>query len=198
MDVTNEDGIALAEEIGEKPRDAKAESEKQKGGAKDDSKICQNIFNLSKFDGAAYLVFYIFIPIASTIVGCLKRRFFTNTDAVYYYVTILISIFSCIYDAANRWKSGEKTGRNKKLYLIVVVSAFIAGYCGLMVIARLVLGSASYKLDYCLIAYVLVVAVALKDTLECFKQDIPEGRWLMYVLPRYRFNIDRQKRRDAK
>lgn len=184
MIVTNETGIALAED---KTCDTEPKSEKQEGKAKDASKIYQNIFNLNKFDGAAYLAFYIFIPIASTIVGSLKRFSFSNTDAVYYYVTILISAFGCVYDAANRWKSGEKTERNKKLSLIVVVSAFIAAYCGLMVIARLVLGSASYVLDHCLIVYAFVVVVALNDTIECFKQDIPEGRWLMYVFPGHWF-----------
>ena len=58
-----------------------------------------NIFYYRKGDGAAYLVFYIFIPVVVTAVSLLAFPE-NNISMVYCYVTILVSALNSIYDSA--------------------------------------------------------------------------------------------------
>lgn len=60
-----------------------------------------NIFGFKKLDGAAYLAFYILIPVIVTIAS-LNVLSSESIAMAYCYMTILISSLNSIYDAGNR------------------------------------------------------------------------------------------------
>jgi len=129
-----------------------------------------NIFAFKKGDGAAYLFFYILIPVAITWSSL---TVFPEDDvqAVYCYITILVSALNCIYDAANRWCSGVKTFKNSKLLLVIVSTVIVVAYCIAIIFSMLITKTARCRNDIWLLTYFIAVAVALGDVVACFATD---------------------------
>lgn len=135
-----------------------------------ESWINGNMFAFRKGDGAAYCVFYIVIPVAIT---CISLTAFPKDDvqAVYCYVTILVSAFNCIYDAANRWRSGVKTFKNSKLFLVIVSTSVVAAYCIVVILSMLITEDTSCRSDGWLLAYIVASIIAFGDIVACFARD---------------------------
>ncbi len=134
--------------------------------------IRTNIFSFKKGDGVAYLTFYIILPII--ITGISLYSFPPDVAAgIYCYVTILISALNCLYDAGNRWLSGEKSKRNAKLFIIMCFLVIVAVYCLVVILGTLIAKDGWLRIcDWLLFAYVLANVIALVDIVECFTPDI--------------------------
>ena len=65
-----------------------------------------NIFQHRKWDAIFYTLLYIVVPVFSTVVTLLNIQMAERALA-YCYLTILISIANCIYDAAGRWEKNS-------------------------------------------------------------------------------------------
>lgn len=129
-----------------------------------------NMFAFKKGDGAAYLALYILIPVA--ITGISLWAFPKNdVQAVYCYVTILVSAFNCIYDAANRWCSGVRAFKNSKLLLVMGSSLVVAAYCIVVIFSILITGTTSWRHDGWLLSYVVAVVIAFGDVVACFMME---------------------------
>lgn len=135
-----------------------------------DAWIGGNIFAFKKGDGAAYSIFYILIPIAITYIS-LNVSSGNNIQAVYCYVTILVSAFNCIYDAANRWCSGKKTIKNSKLLLVIASTAVVAAYCIVVIFSMLITSTTAFRHDVWLLTYFFAAAVSFGDCITCFATD---------------------------
>ena len=133
--------------------------------------INDNIFGFRKGDGAAYLVFYILIPVTIT---CISLSTFPSDDiaAIYCYVTILVSALNCIYDAGNRWIAGTKTVKNTKLFWVIFSAGIVVIYCIFVIFNMLMTKDTSYRCDWFLLAYAIVVIVAVIDIVSCFSADM--------------------------
>lgn len=132
-----------------------------------------NIFDYKKFDGVAYLVFYILIPVIVTVVS-LEVLSTEDIAVAYCYMTIMISSLNCIYDAGNRWNSGNKSIRNTKIFLMCISNVIICAYC-FCVIMYILIGldiEKMYRCDWILLTYFVVIAIAIYDIVGCFAKDM--------------------------
>lgn len=132
-----------------------------------------NIFDFKKLDGAAYLVFYILIPVIVTVVS-LNVLSTEDTAIAYCYMTILISSLNSIYDAGNRWQSGIKTIRNTKIFVIIISNTVISIYC-FWVIMQILISQGTYDIcrwDWILLVYFIAIIIALGDIVGCFASDM--------------------------
>lgn len=130
----------------------------------------ENIFNFNKVDAVAYLALYILIPCFVTSLSLLD---YPNEirEIIYCYLSILISALNCIYDASNRWIA-KKSLKNGKLFLIIIGSFTIAGYCILVIFSILLVEQGWIRCDYFLLIYFLVVIIAIIDIVCCFTKEI--------------------------
>ena len=133
--------------------------------------INDNMFGFRKGDGAAYLAFYIIIPVIITGVSLFSFPD-DNIAAIYCYVTILVSALNCIYDAGNRWIAGTKAIKNTKLYLVMLSATVIAVYCMYVIISMLITKNTVCRCDYCFFAYGIAIIIALIDIVTCFSADM--------------------------
>ena len=129
-----------------------------------------NIFQHRKWDASIYIVLYIVVPVIITIVTLLSIQ---NSERAlaYCYVTIFISVANCIYDASGRCKKNQPF-LNRKLAIIIAINALIAIYCIFEVFMILGGGKTTYRVDWILAAYVVVIIVALVDFVLCFSEDL--------------------------
>lgn len=134
--------------------------------------VNENIFNFKKGDGVAYLVFYIFVPVAMSWFSLLQVVSSDNVSVIYCYVTILVSAMNCIYDAANRWSGNTKRGKNIKLFVIMSSTAVTAGYCIFEIFALMITKSAELRNDYFFLIYLVTIVVAFMDIIGCFATDM--------------------------
>lgn len=132
--------------------------------------VSENIFNLKKGDGTAYLVFYIIVPVIVTLIS-LNTLPENGSAVVYSYTTILISAMNCIYDAGNRW-SGQKGVRNIKLGLIILSSGIIVVYCISIIFLMLATNNTSFRFDWIFLVYILTIIVGVMDVVCCFTADM--------------------------
>ena len=130
-----------------------------------------NIFNLKKGDGIAYLAFYIIIPVIITSVSLVAFPEDDNVSAIYCYITILISALNCIYDGANRWDD-KKSIRNTKLLAILLMTGIVASYCLFVIIYILITETTKCRYDRILCLYFGAVLVSFLDIGACFIKDI--------------------------
>lgn len=139
--------------------------------------VNDNIFSFRKGDGAAYLFFYIVIPVAITWISLTT---FPNNSvaAIHCYVTILVSALNCIYDAGNRWVAGKKSLRNTKLFLVILSSAVIVAYCTVVIINMSMTENIASRCDYLLLIYIVAIIVTLTDVVGCF---LAEMAWISCI-----------------
>lgn len=128
-----------------------------------------NIFQRRKWDGITYAILYIVVPVFSTLVTLLNIQ---NTERAlaYCYLTILISIANCIYDASGRWRK-KQPFLNLKLTIIIVMNILIGLYCFFEFLMILVGGNFAYRFDWFLAFYLVAVIVAVFDFVLCFSGD---------------------------
>lgn len=133
--------------------------------------VSDNIYGYKKIDGIMYLFFYIIIPV---IVTALSLYFFPtlNTACAYCYMTILISCLNCMYDAANRWKSGEKTVVNTKLVIMVIPILIISVYCFFEIMYILVTSRCDVRYDGFFCLYFVPIVIAMIDIGCCFASEM--------------------------
>lgn len=131
----------------------------------------ENIFNFKKADGVAYLIFYIIIPCLVTVFSLLDYPSDSNAR-IYCYVSILISALNCIYDAFNRWVNNQKTLKNGKLFFMMIGASIIVIYCFFIIFSMLLIDNADYRQDSFLLAYFLVIVIAISDIVCCFTKEI--------------------------
>ena len=115
----------------------------------------------------------VLIPVIVTVVS-LNVLSTEDTAIAYCYMTILISSLNGIYDAGNRWDSGNKSTRNTKIFLIIVFNIVISAYC-FWVIMQILIGQGLYvvyRWDWILLLYFFVIAIALSDIVGCFASDM--------------------------
>lgn len=129
-----------------------------------------NIFNFNKVDAVAYLFLYILIPFFITVLSLLDYPSDSKAQ-IYCYLSILINALNCTYDAFNRWVN-EKSLKNKKLFAIVIGSLVIVGYCLFIILSMLLIEHKQYRCDYWLLAYFIVVFIAIVDCVCCFTKEI--------------------------
>lgn len=142
-----------------------------KNGAVVEDWVNNNMFGFRKGDGAAYFVFYILIPVTITWISLAA---FPSDDiaAIYCYVTILVSALNCIYDAGNRWVAGKKALKNTKLFLVILSAGMVVTYCVVVIFTMLMTKDTSCRCDGWLLAYTVVVVVAVIDIISCFAADM--------------------------
>ena len=132
-----------------------------------------NIFQHRKWDGIAYTVLYIIIPVIITIVTLLNIND-SERALAYCYVTIFISIANCIYDASGRWQKKQPV-LNRKLAIIIGINALIGLYCIFEVLMILGVGNTTYRCDWILAIYLVVIIVAFIECVLCFNEDLAIG-----------------------
>ncbi|MBR3601476.1 MAG: hypothetical protein IKL49_04035 [Lachnospiraceae bacterium] len=130
-----------------------------------------NIFNMKKGDGIAYLVFYIIIPVTITAVSLVAFPENDNISAIYCYISILISALNCIYDGANRWEE-QKSIRNTKLFFMLFMTSIVATYCLVVIICIMITQTTACRCDWILCVYFGTVLVSFLDIGACFVKDI--------------------------
>ncbi len=133
--------------------------------------IRENIFGDSKLDSGAYLLFYGLIPIIVTMVS-LSVESLEASALVYCYMSILISSLNCVYDSANRWKSGVKSIVNTKLFIMMGSNVVVIAYCLVEIFYMLITRTVNGRPDGWLFTYLVTVVIAVIDTISCFLSEI--------------------------
>ena len=133
--------------------------------------IKYSIFDFKKGDGAAYIVFYVMIPVIVTIIS-LKALPGDDISIIYCYMTILISAFNSIYDSANRWNSEKKSLKNVKIFAIIFSNVCVVAYCIYVILYILIAKDTTCRLDWVLLVYLIAIAVAVFDAFSCFARDM--------------------------
>ena len=133
--------------------------------------INENIFQMRKADGVAYLILYVAIPIIITCVTLMNLSN-DNISIIYCYITISISAVNSIYDAMNRWKFDKKCVLNTKLFIIMLSNSIIFIYCLIAIFHVLVSKDASKRCDWFLLSYIIGSLVAVIDTFNCFADNM--------------------------
>lgn len=131
----------------------------------------ENIFDLKKGDGVAYLVLYVFIPVIITWIS-LNTLLIDNISIIYCYLTILISALNSMYDAANRWNTKKKSLRNTKLFFILLSNIVVAAYCIYVIMFILISKNLNCRYDWILTSYFIAIIVAIIDATHCFTKDM--------------------------
>ena len=133
--------------------------------------MTNNIFDSRMGDAAAYMVFYIVLPVLITFFSL--DAFPTDLVAgVYCYVTILVSALNGIYDGANRWRSGIKSRRNAKILAILIFNGIIAVYCLYIIFSVLIMKKMDCRNDCILFFYGGTCFVAIWDFIASFLKDV--------------------------
>ena len=130
-----------------------------------------NIYDFKKYDGILYAFFYILVPVLITALG-FKKDFGNNAATSYFYITILVSVFNCAYDIANRWKHKTKHFLNTKLFIMLVPLIILMVYCIYEILKISITNTAEDRMDYFLYVYFITIGVALTDVIGCFSIDM--------------------------
>lgn len=132
-----------------------------------------NIFNYRKFDCFLYCAFYVAIPIVITVVSLIFLSE-DGLDIVYFYGSIAVSALNCFYDATGRWNYGLKSLNNTKLASIILSTLLIFSYCLFEIVAILIGKEQAYsfRFDWLLLFYLIVVVVAIIESFLCVSRDI--------------------------
>lgn len=132
--------------------------------------INNNIFHFRKADAAAYLLFYIVLPVTITYLS-LEVLSTDISATVYCYVTIFVSTLNNLYDAANRWDYGTKTVRNSKIIFMYVFDIIVAIYCVYIIMSLLIVEELDCRKDWLLCAYIVTCLIALWDIVATFARE---------------------------
>lgn len=145
--------------------------------------IDHNIFGFKKADGVAYLVFYVGIPVAMTLIN-LSIFPADDLSGLYFYVTILVSALNCIYDAGNRWVPGKRALKNTKLFWMMFFTGIVAVYCAVVILRTLIEHNGLYRCDCFLLAYIVVVVISAVDSFNCFSVEMAWGDCVKRAVPK--------------
>ncbi len=132
--------------------------------------VRNNIFGTKKADALLYFFFYIAIPIIVTPLG-LSTTKNQGLATAYCYLTILISLLCCLYDAINRWKSKRKTIINSKLFIMCIPIVLLTVYC-IFEIAYYFSLSSFYSFDNIFYIYLVTMVMSLIDIVSCFANEL--------------------------
>ena len=129
-----------------------------------------NIFNSRTGDAAAYLVFYIIIPISITCIS-LYTLSGDIISITYFYTTIMVSALNCIYDGANR-RSESKSLKNLKLLFICISSGLVIVYCIVEILYILITNTTCARWDFALLAYLPTGVIGIVDLGFCCSKNV--------------------------
>lgn len=119
-----------------------------------------NIFRFKRWDGIAYAIFYLIIPVALTVAGKV-----TSKDALAianFHLSVIINALNCIYDAFGRWDDNMPV---KKCKLIVIIGSCVVlfVYSMLRLVVTLVGDAFAFSYDGILYLYLPAVVVGFID-----------------------------------
>lgn len=119
-----------------------------------------NIFRFKRWDGIAYSIFYMIIPIALTFAGMVSSK--DNLAIANFHLSVIINALNCIYDAFGRWDDNMPV---KKCKLIVIIGCCAVLFMySLLCLAVTLSGNAfAFRYDGILYLYLPAVVVAATD-----------------------------------